>query len=168
MVTPSVPVFRFITEVDQGRNDVRGFQCGTERWDVEVAEALRDGSAVRAPKPPKQVTFLYIENGGRGQLIGFFNYVRKTRRPLGEPLSVLHIPWFGVAIGFQGHGHGQRMMNAIFDDAKASAAAMVDLYVHSENTRAIGFYEKLGFEYVAGADHFEESDRYHMMVRVLD
>ena len=45
----------------------------------------------------------------------------------------------------QGQGHGRRLMTAMFDRLTAAGASGVHLGVRRTNTRAIAFYEKLGF-----------------------
>lgn len=45
----------------------------------------------------------------------------------------------------QGQGHGRRLMTAMFDRLTAAGATGLHLGVRRTNTRAIAFYEKLGF-----------------------
>lgn len=167
MAEVSAPFFRFVTEADRGRADVAGFKCGSDSWDLEVAEVLRSGEAIRIHKPPKQITFLYL-TGDETSLIGFFNYARKTVRVSDQQLAGLHITWFAVAASFQGRGHGRTMMHAILSDARSSKIDLVDLYVYENNVRAIAMYEKFGFAVLPGADHVESGARYVKMVIVLD
>jgi ribosomal protein S18 acetylase RimI-like enzyme len=47
--------------------------------------------------------------------------------------------------GFQGAGHGRRLMETFFDAARQDGAPGVHVTVAAANERAIGFYRHLGF-----------------------
>lgn len=47
---------------------------------------------------------------------------------------------------FQGSGYGRRMMTVLFDKLAQAGAGGVHLGVSARNTRAIGFYQRLGME----------------------
>lgn len=62
---------------------------------------------------------------------------------------------------FQGRGYGKQMMTTLFDKLAAAGAAGVHLGVSPRNTRAIGFYERLGM------DRYDEADDAVIMTRRL-
>lgn len=61
----------------------------------------------------------------------------------------LHIDLLPAA---QGGGHGRRLLAALFDALRHSGAPSVHLGVSLQNTAAIGFYQHLGFRWVAADD----------------
>lgn len=66
--------------------------------------------------------------------------------PYGEFPSHLHIDLLPRA---QGHGWGRRMMEHLFTALRAAGSPGVHLGVGEANTRAVGFYRKLGFTRLA-------------------
>lgn len=62
--------------------------------------------------------------------------------PYGAYPSHAHIDLLPRA---QGRGHGRRMMDALMDGLRHRGSPGVHLGVSARNTRAIGFYERLGF-----------------------
>lgn len=55
---------------------------------------------------------------------------------------------FCVTATYQGTGAASALMNGVIDEATKLGLARLELYVDVENTRAITFYEKVGFERV--------------------
>jgi ribosomal protein S18 acetylase RimI-like enzyme len=47
--------------------------------------------------------------------------------------------------GFQGNGHGRKLIDTFCDAVADEGAAGVHVCVVSENTKALGFYERIGF-----------------------
>ncbi|CAF0839839.1 unnamed protein product [Adineta steineri] len=60
--------------------------------------------------------------------------------------DVLYIKLFGVAISSQGQGIGTRLLKAIKKWARQANYFAVILHTQINNDKAIGLYEKLGFE----------------------
>lgn len=56
---------------------------------------------------------------------------------------------FFVTKDHQGHGAAQVLMQGVINEAKESGIEQLELFVDSENHRAIAFYERQGFEPVA-------------------
>ncbi|MTI44147.1 ribosomal protein S18 acetylase RimI-like enzyme [Roseibium hamelinense] len=83
----------------------------------------------------------------KSRLVGFCSY-----RPL-KPLQIRHraeIGPFFVSRSFQGSGAAQVLMTSVIREARASnEVEQLELFVDTENHRAIGFYEKNGFERIA-------------------
>jgi ribosomal protein S18 acetylase RimI-like enzyme len=61
----------------------------------------------------------------------------------------------------QGRGHGQALMAALLAELASAGAPGVHLYVGEANTRAVGFYQRLGF------DTLEVRDGSRLMVHTL-
>ncbi|MFC4224552.1 GNAT family N-acetyltransferase [Lysinibacter cavernae] len=65
----------------------------------------------------------YIDNGGLAQLVTVY-----------------------ISPGYRGAGLAEWMLEHIFDWVRTSSAATeMNLFVHEQNARAIGFYERVGF-----------------------
>ena len=56
---------------------------------------------------------------------------------------------FFVTKDLQGHGAAQVLMQGVLNEAKEGGIEQLELFVDSENHRAIAFYERQGFERVA-------------------
>lgn len=61
----------------------------------------------------------------------------------------LHVDLLPAA---QGGGHGRRLLGALFDALRTARVPGVHLGVSLRNTAAIGFYEHLGFRWLAADD----------------
>ncbi|WP_299547072.1 GNAT family N-acetyltransferase [uncultured Tateyamaria sp.] len=53
---------------------------------------------------------------------------------------------FYVTPDFQGTGAAQAMMRGVLDEARVGGVVQIELSVAPENTRAIAFYERQGYE----------------------
>ena len=56
---------------------------------------------------------------------------------------------FFVRSKYQGTGAAQCLMSGVIQEARAAKIVQLELFVDTENYRAIRFYEKYGFEWVA-------------------
>ena len=56
---------------------------------------------------------------------------------------------FFVRPKYQGTGAAECLMSGVIQEARAAKIAQLELFVDTENYRAIRFYEKYGFEWVA-------------------
>jgi len=56
---------------------------------------------------------------------------------------------FFVAAAHHGTGAATALMNAIIDSAQSTGLEQLELFVDTENHRAIRFYERMGFERIA-------------------
>ncbi|SCZ59934.1 Acetyltransferase (GNAT) family protein [Epibacterium ulvae] len=91
----------------------------------------------------------------RGSIRGVFNYRKligfcgfrpqllKQTRHRGE------IGPFFVSQKYHGGGAAKTMMSGLIDEAKANKLEQLELFVDTENLRAIAFYERYGFERIA-------------------
>ena len=56
---------------------------------------------------------------------------------------------FFVTRRYQGSGAAAVMMAGVIEEARANGLAQLELFVDTENSRAIAFYERFGFERIA-------------------
>jgi ribosomal protein S18 acetylase RimI-like enzyme len=94
--------------------------------------------AGRYPAPPK-----HPRNATERLLTVLYDPERMWRPELAPYPAHLHID---ILPAYQGVGHGRHLMEAFFRAAAAAGAPAVHLGVAATNTRAIGFYRRLGFE----------------------
>lgn len=82
------------------------------------------------------------------QLIKFFFRARhlKGLNTIKAPKNAMHINDVAVFPEFQGLGLGKLLVQKVIDVAKERSFEYVSLYVWEDNTSAVGFYEKLGFQ----------------------
>ncbi|AXL51667.1 acetyltransferase [Paraburkholderia caffeinilytica] len=101
---------------------------------------------LRAPGGERRIVLIAeIE----GEPIGFVCVERQPESAWGVLLDNLH-----ALPGHQGIGAGKLLMRAAEDWARAQGETQLYLYVLEGNTPAIGFYEKLGWQFVgAEPDH---------------
>ncbi|MEM9787839.1 MAG: GNAT family N-acetyltransferase [Pseudomonadota bacterium] len=79
-------------------------------------------------------------------LIGFCGY-RPER--LERTRHRAEIGPFFVSAAYHGTGAAKALMQGIIDEAKTAQLAQLELFVDTENHRAIAFYERLGFVRIA-------------------
>jgi ribosomal protein S18 acetylase RimI-like enzyme len=89
----------------------------------------------------------YPEGSGDGldaMLIGLVHAPPTAHdKIVGDYPSHLHID---LLPEFQGGGNGRKMMDTLIESLRADGSAGVHFGVSAKNTRALGFYEHLGFE----------------------
>jgi len=56
---------------------------------------------------------------------------------------------FFVAARFQGRGAAGVLMSGVIEEARAAGVEQLELFVDTENTRAIRFYQRFGFQQAA-------------------
>ena len=56
---------------------------------------------------------------------------------------------FFVTRSYQGSGAAKVLMAGVIEEAKSNGIAQLELFVDTENHRAVAFYERLGFDRVA-------------------
>jgi RimJ/RimL family protein N-acetyltransferase len=76
-----------------------------------------------------------------GGVVGWCDIVRLTR-PIHAHAGVLGM---GLLPPFRGQGHGRMLVEASLHAAKLAGFSRFELTVHSDNPRAIAFYERVGF-----------------------
>jgi ribosomal protein S18 acetylase RimI-like enzyme len=91
--------------------------------------------------------WVYIAEVG-AEAVGYVvvERVRRHDSPYTFARQQLMIDQISVSPACQGKGHGQELMQAIFDLAESEGNSHVSLRVLDFNTAAIGFYHHLGFE----------------------
>jgi ribosomal protein S18 acetylase RimI-like enzyme len=122
-----------------GTADTAGFVWAhRERWVPRMRERYAEPAGATATDEEWLLRFL-------------FNPERMLRPELGHYPAHLHID---LLPAYQGAGHGRRLIETFIDAAAAAGAPAVHLAVATSNTRAIGFYDRLGFQPidVAGVD----------------
>jgi ribosomal protein S18 acetylase RimI-like enzyme len=67
----------------------------------------------------------------------------------GEPFSTTELKRLYLLYRFHGLGLGKRLMNEVLAHAHANRTRVITLRVHSQNERAIYFYERYGFKVVS-------------------
>jgi ribosomal protein S18 acetylase RimI-like enzyme len=83
-------------------------------------------------------------------LLDFLFHPERMLRPeLADYPAHLHID---LLPDYQGAGHGRRLIEAFLDAAAEAGAPAVHLAVLTSNTRAIGFYHRLGFQPIEVTD----------------
>ncbi len=150
-------VFR---EPDIDLPEVQAFSCGTEAWEVEVAEWIKSRTGENsALEDMRQFgTEVWLYRTPEGSLVGFASlgattYTWPPRSKKKERVSV--IPCIGIQDHFKGEPKDapreERYAYQILDDLIAEAASRTDRYpllvlsVDEENKRASRFYESRGF-----------------------
>lgn len=162
-------------EEDDASLGVRGFSCGSDPWDEEVAEFIRSGDAWRAHRSGKSVTVLYFVDDREESLVGFYNIAKKT---VGYPLfkgerkvPCFLITYIAVSTEHQGHRYFSRMLEDIARAATEARQEALYLFVDERNTAAISRYERKGFASFPDADPYvdpESGASYRRMILPLN
>ena len=79
-----------------------------------------------------------------GTVAGMANALITFSTALGAPVVLLEDVIIGKA--YRGYGHGRRLVEQVFDWTKAQGMSRVTLLADEDNTAALAFYAKLGFE----------------------
>lgn len=87
----------------------------------------------------EQCFFVYEE---AGEVAGFYKI---SRRP-GRAHHVAYLGKFAVSPTFHGRGIGRKMLSDVIESMVAEGVKRIELIVESDNTGAVAFYERLGFE----------------------
>lgn len=82
---------------------------------------------------------IYIWNNEKGELIGYLGHVDLNKKEDELLIIVIHPD-------FQKQGYGTKMMNFYFKLIKTKEKSI--LSTHEKNTRAIQFYQSMGYEFV--------------------
>jgi ribosomal protein S18 acetylase RimI-like enzyme len=77
-----------------------------------------------------------------GELAGFY----KASRHPGRANHVAYLGSLAVAPKFQGRGVAHAMVTEVIEEFLRSGVKRIELIVESDNTRALAFYARLGFE----------------------
>lgn len=83
---------------------------------------------------------------GSGRLVGFCGYRRQT---LQRTRHRAEIGPFFVTRDYHGSGAADVLIGGVIDEARQQGICQIELYVDTENLRALAFYEKRGFQSVA-------------------
>lgn len=143
-----------------------GFSCGEEPWSRHVTEWILGSDVLDSMV---RGTHVWLFETERGEIVGFGAVGMSTWHwppPKGSRTTIVLIPMFGIDVRYRGEppepdwrysrqvmshliAEGQRRVHEWTGDADDKPQWLV-LMVHRENTRAIRFYEKCGFELIQG------------------
>lgn len=77
----------------------------------------------------------------RDKVVGWCDITRHDR-PIHAHRGTLGM---GIIPAYRGHGLGLKLINATVAQARKDGFVRVELFVHSDNARAIALYDKVGF-----------------------
>lgn len=89
-------------------------------------------------KSTPEYTTLVLEERDSGQIFGFVNFLM---RPEGG-----YVNYLAVAPERQGLGLGKKLLQAVAQKVLAAGKAHIRLHTDPSDSKALGFYEKLGFK----------------------
>ncbi len=125
-----------------------GYVLGTRDSEAFAARCERDWYPIlraRYPLPPAEDT------SRDARMIRAFHETATTNPELADFPAHLHIDLLPVG---QGQGWGRRMIETFLARLRQLEVSAVHLGVGKHNQRAIGFYERVGFEKVVTYDHW--------------
>jgi len=102
-------------------------------------------SRAAAMTAPGSVTFV-ADDSAANRCCGLMRVVVKHPQEANRPLQVMLISVY-VAAAYRGTGLADRLLSGAVDAAASElAAGILQLGVHEDNTRALGFYARHGFQ----------------------
>lgn len=113
----------------------------------------------------KEVKYIYEHESVK---MGMCKLVPHTHRTA----HVVYLGGLGIHPGFEGKGHGSKMLREIIDLCRTSGFERLELSVSVENSKAIRLYERVGFEkegVLRKYTHLQRENRYidEVMMSVL-
>lgn len=140
--------------------EVQDFQCGDDRWDVEVADWIKappdhEESAVNYMLSRGTEVWLYRDD--EGGIVGYGSLGKNEWSwpfPKGKKQTITIIPFFGIDKRYQGlprnaprdERFAYRIIGNLIRKACGYGSAIVGLLVDRDNVRAIKFYQNVGFQ----------------------
>ncbi|MCQ9368919.1 mycothiol synthase [Brevibacterium sp. 91QC2O2] len=116
-------------------------------WHPEQGRQSAESYAARVAEPdfdPADVFFAVASAGERaGRIIGFHETKLHTDSPLAERVGEVYV--IGVDPDAGAHGVGRALTLAGMAHLRDRGADLIELYVESDNDRALRLYESLGF-----------------------
>lgn len=114
----------------------------------QVAEPLMTQAWYEEILQNPEKLLLVAEENGRilGQVL--LNISKTPDDPIIKPRKFVYVDEIGVAASHRGQGIGKMLMAAAKAWAQKQGIKEIELNVWEENGRAIGFYEKLGYQTV--------------------
>ncbi len=104
-----------------------------------------------------------------GRPVALMGYVREPMEAMAHRAMLINVY---VAEGFRGAGIGDALFDVLADTARSQGIRQIELGVTVENTRAIGFYKRLGFRRIGtiprGFRHGDQFVDEDLMVLALD
>lgn len=77
----------------------------------------------------------------RGEIVGWCDITRHDR-PIHAHRGALGM---GILPAYRGRGLGRKLIDAALTQARKAGFVRIELFVHSDNVRAIALYDKVGF-----------------------
>jgi ribosomal protein S18 acetylase RimI-like enzyme len=103
-------------------------------------------SRAAAMTAPGSVTFVAEDDSAANRCCGLMRVVVKHPQEANRPLQAVLISVY-VAAAYRGTGLADRLLSGAVDAAASElAAGILQLGVHEDNTRALGFYARHGFQ----------------------
>jgi len=158
-LVPDVRVRRLRLDSEDDKTLCEGFDCGQEEWEHQVSDFII--RKIWLPGRDPEHTLVAIE-AEAGALLGFGAWKHQTvelpQRP--EPVAVVRVCYFGVALEFKGavdadgHKWASRLYSTLEDDARAHESSTPDmpfeLFCDRRNERGLRFWtsEARAFEVI--------------------
>ncbi len=157
---------------DGDRDACQSFDFGSGEALEEVRRWITEWLWDSTPGPRGET--ILVEDLDLGHLVGFGTWRHRELSVGDHTETVIYIAWFGVDDAYQGRRteEDRSIASTLFDTLEARARAhpsstddmCLMLEVHTDNTRARGFWEHLGFEYLDTVV-VPVNERYRRMIR---
>lgn len=127
-----------------------------ELFDLDLRAVESEASLLPLESPEVFYKFLevehesdtYIWNSSEEILTGFISLIIKPDNPAMEVLNIEVDP------KFHGHSYGKQMMLFAEEVARKAGKEKLWLVTNPKNTRAVGFYQGLGYKIVREAENY--------------
>ena len=113
--------------------------------DMAAVDAHFDQASPTPPPDPDPTTTNHVARI-RTKVVGFVQFVRRLDRD--SPSAGYWLCSLVVRTRYRGLGIGEALARRVIEQAQREAATELLLAVFEDNTRAIGLYRKLGFQYI--------------------
>ena len=146
---------------------VAGFSCGEEPWERAISEWITGEGVFRSIVEKGSRVWLYFTQD-TGELVGYGSLGKTRRRwpsPGGDYLNLSIIPAMGIQTAYQGEPRNDppkfshQVLGDLIHRARHDGTTLLILYVHKDNGKARGLYERFGFEVMS----LEREDGYITM-----
>lgn len=116
-----------------------------ERYLVPDADAIAERYRARQQHAPDDVAITLVAelNGG---IVGFVDArLDRSPDPMHRDMIYCHIVEIAVSVAHQSQGIGAQLLKAAEDWGREQGATLASLEYNAANTRAAGFYQRLGY-----------------------
>jgi ribosomal protein S18 acetylase RimI-like enzyme len=139
--TPSIKPFNYVNDfkaVDAILKAEWRKLFGTNVYDINIVNLMfkhQKPGDINARASHLRCNVLVNENK---EIIGFITYYFPV-------LTVCHIELLAVKAEKQSKGFGKALVNALIESLKSTGCKRIELYVFTNNPKAIDFYKRMGF-----------------------